>query len=325
MPTEVAGSPLRRAEFSSTDADEVTDYIERMYVGNKTTFGVVRGRAGFTAHYVDSGPIATDRVRCSIDYHGWTEPWDFFCSLVLDHGWARMESNAGEVRLRPGDSMVYPLGLTIEFDLGDVGARVVRMPMASLDQAAELLGVAAGQLRIDGTRPVSPAMARYWRYHVGLVNGSLSDDRSPMTSVLLREELARLTALAALHVFPNTTMSQSHVNGPGTVAPAAVRRAVDYIDAHADSPLTLADIAAAAGIGIRAVQYAFRRHLDTTPLAYLRRVRLEHAHRELRAADPQRGDTVEAIAAKWGFGNPSRFAAEHRGAYGELPSRTLRR
>jgi AraC-like DNA-binding protein len=71
------------------------------------------------------------------------------------------------------------------------------------------------------------------------------------------------------------------------------------------------------------VQHAFQRHLGTTPMGYLRRVRLERARRELRAASPAQ-TTVTEIASRWGFSSPSRFTAHYRTAYGELPRDTLR-
>lgn len=106
--------------------------------------------------------------------------------------------------------------------------------------------------------------------------------------------------------------------------PATLRRAIAYIDANAGRDLSAVDIASAAHVSVRAVQLAFRQYLDTTPMAYLRRVRLDHAHRELQAAAP--GDaTVTRVAARWGYGQPSSFAAQYRAAYGESPSQTLRR
>lgn len=105
--------------------------------------------------------------------------------------------------------------------------------------------------------------------------------------------------------------------------PAALQRAIAFIDAHAESRIRLADIVAAAGIGARALQYDFLRHHQITPLGYLRRVRLERAHRDLLAADPAGGDTVSAIAARWGFAQTGRFAEQYRAAYGRLPSQTL--
>ncbi|MGY1663732.1 helix-turn-helix transcriptional regulator [Geodermatophilus sp. SYSU D00705] len=105
--------------------------------------------------------------------------------------------------------------------------------------------------------------------------------------------------------------------------PGTLRRAITFIEANCDREIGLADIARAAYVTPRAVQLAFRRHLDTTPTAYLRQVRLAQAHRQLRDATPGDGVTVTAVAARRGF-TPSRFTERYRAAYGELPSRTLR-
>lgn len=102
-----------------------------------------------------------------------------------------------------------------------------------------------------------------------------------------------------------------------------LRRAVRFVDLSADRPIGITDIAAASGVGPRALQLAFRRYADTTPWSYVRSVRLHRAHRDLQAADAGR-DTVLAIALRWGFTNRSRFAAEYRAAYGETPAVTLR-
>ncbi len=85
----------------------------------------------------------------------------------------------------------------------------------------------------------------------------------------------------------------------------------------------LSDIAAAINVTPRSVQYTFRRHLGTTPLEYLRRVRLDRAHRDLQAADPA-VDTVMAIAGRWGFSHAGRFSIAYKEAFGTPPSRTLR-
>lgn len=106
-------------------------------------------------------------------------------------------------------------------------------------------------------------------------------------------------------------------------SPATLRRAVAFIDEHVGQDLTAVDIAAASFVTVRAVQLAFRRYLGTTPREYLRRVRLERAHRDLIAADPAR-DSVTAVAYRRGFASPSRFASYYHRAYGTTPSRTLR-
>ena len=64
-------------------------------------------------------------------------------------------------------------------------------------------------------------------------------------------------------------------------------------------------------------------HRDTTPMRYVKQLRLEAVHRSLLAADAS--DTrVSDLAADHGFFQFGRFAADYKRAFGELPSETLR-
>ena len=81
--------------------------------------------------------------------------------------------------------------------------------------------------------------------------------------------LIDLIAANALTVFPNTTMTASHLSGPGRVAPAALRRAVAYLDDHAAQPVTLTDVAGAARVTPRALQAAFRQHFGKIGRAHV--------------------------------------------------------
>ncbi|UYP19752.1 ANTAR domain-containing protein [Rhodococcus sp. Z13] len=59
----------------------------------------------------------------------------------------------------------------------------------------------------------------------------------------------------------------------------ALLRAAAFIESAAGRPIRLSEVAEAAGIGERALQYGFVRYYGTTPMGYLRAVRLERAHR----------------------------------------------
>ena len=83
------------------------------------------------------------------------------------------------------------------------------------------------------------------------------------------------------------------------------------------------DVVAAAGSSARSIYAGFRRFRDTTPMAYLKQLRLLRAHDELLAADPTR-QTVTEIAMKWRFFHLGYFAAGYRRRFGEPPSTTLR-
>ncbi|GLY75300.1 helix-turn-helix transcriptional regulator [Actinoallomurus iriomotensis] len=130
---------------------------------------------------------------------------------------------------------------------------------------------------------------------------------------------SRHLAASVLNAFPNTALAGRSDADRRDAHPRTLRRAIAFVEANAGRDISATDIAEAAHVSARAVQPAFRRHLDTTPMAYLRRVRLDCARAEPRAA--VRGETtVPRVAARWGFARPSAFAARHRAVYGESPS-----
>jgi AraC-like DNA-binding protein len=181
---------------------------------------------------------------------------------------------------------------------------------------------AARPVRFTGGRPVSTEAASWWSNTYNYVRDHLAG--GPIAGQpLVRGNAARLLAATALTAFPHDGLDEPTAADHHDAHPATLRRAVAFIEDNAHRDIGPADIAAAARVTIRSLQLTFRRHLDTTPLAYLRRVRLAHAHRELLAADPAT-TTVGAVAARWGFDNHSRFTAHYRAAYGLAPSATLR-
>lgn len=143
----------------------------------------------------------------------------------------------------------------------------------------------------------------------------------PASPLLLRQ----LEETAALFLLTEVPHSRSALlqGEPPAIAPRHVRRAEDFIRAHAAEPLTLTDIAAAAGVSVRALTEGFRKVRQSTPMACLREQRLVEVREALLRAGPQ--DTVAAIASDWGFGNLGRFAGDYRRRFGEAPSQTLQR
>jgi len=104
-----------------------------------------------------------------------------------------------------------------------------------------------------------------------------------------------------------------------------VRLAREYMQAHAESVITVPDLCEAAHTSRRALQYAFEDQLQVSPITYLRCMRLNRARRDLlRQASRGVGAVgVGDVAARWGFWHLSRFAADYRNLFGELPSATL--
>ncbi|MFG2825822.1 AraC family transcriptional regulator [Kitasatospora sp. NPDC048365] len=133
----------------------------------------------------------------------------------------------------------------------------------------------------------------------------------------------RLLVDTLLDVQPHSWSGSADRGTP--LLPSALRRATEFCAEHAGDAVSVSDIAQAARVGVRTLREAFRTHLDTTPLAYLRRVRLDRAHQDLKAiADGSASGTVTEVACRWGFTHLGRFSADYRGAYGRSPSDTVR-
>jgi transcriptional regulator GlxA family with amidase domain len=115
---------------------------------------------------------------------------------------------------------------------------------------------------------------------------------------------------------------QASSRGP---APACVRRAEAFIQAHADQPLRLADIAQATDVPARTLLHAFQKFRDRSPMQYLREVRLELAHQRLSQPGNQPGNqaTVASVALDCGFVHLGRFAQAYRARFGQAPSAVL--
>lgn len=110
-----------------------------------------------------------------------------------------------------------------------------------------------------------------------------------------------------------------------TVPGKAMRAAVRHIEENYTQPLTATALAAAAHVSERTLFDGFQREFGLTPMAFVRRFRLERAREALIAAGPDDGRTVADISLSHGFGHLGRFAASYRERYGETPSETLRR
>ncbi len=124
---------------------------------------------------------------------------------------------------------------------------------------------------------------------------------SPLLALGLRDAL-----FTSLLTNANHTSSALLDAPPPRVAPGAVRRAEEFIAAHAAEPIALTDIVAAAGVPARSLRAAFATFRGIAPMELLRQRRFELAHRRLTEATE--GTTVASVVAALGLGGAGRFS-----------------
>lgn len=154
--------------------------------------------------------------------------------------------------------------------------------------------------------------------HLRQVLDPATDSRSRKLLLPRAEEILILSLLAH-----QSAWLESDGRVATGVNPGCLKRAVSYIEEHADEAVTLMDIANAAHCGVRTLYRAFKDWRGISPMRYLKEVRLRNVRHDL--LHPRDGDCVTSIALRWGFMHLGQFSVDYKHAFGEKPSETFRR
>ena len=92
--------------------------------------------------------------------------------------------------------------------------------------------------------------------------------------------------------------------------------ALAYIEQHVAEDFTVEELAAAATVSTSRLFHLFRTELGTTPVRWRNALRTERAAVDLRATD----DSVDDIAARWGFHSAAYFRETFKACTGMTPT-----
>lgn len=313
-----------RSSLDTRNPDQAHEYLRATYVDHDVQLSGNIDQFRFRHHVAGDADFFVARYEHTMNCRVDTESFGYLLVGQMLTGRLQLASGGSEISPATGDLFALDPAAPMRIHWDDFHAGLLRLDLSVINRvAAEITGGALkGDVRFGLTRVTSPQRARNWQGLMRYLTHDFLPNDLAYGSPIIHAQTMRLVAATVLETFPNSTASIDPA-GSTQAETSAVRRAVAYIDEHAGEPIGVAEIAAAARIGQRTLQEAFRRHLETTPMAYLRRVRLERAHADLAAADPTAGATVAGIASRWGFANLGRFAATYREAFGHPPRTTL--
>jgi AraC-like DNA-binding protein len=261
------------------------------------------------------GPFTVDEAQFCYDFSYDMEPPD---DVLL----CRVRSGVLEVQL-PHEHEEFGPGKVVAFGaLDGVPYRGV-VHHALYDIVAvdrHLLGEVAGDqsVRLTSTAPMNADANRLLVDAIDYVRHGVVANPHAVQQPLMAGALSRYLAASVLSALPHTTSPGPGAGGRPEASPVRLRQAIAFIDDHAHTDISLADIAAAADTTPRSLLHLFRRHRDCTPMEYVRTVRLHYAHHDLEAGLGAAA-TVSAIAHRWGFANMDRFASDYLRTYGHIP------
>jgi AraC-like DNA-binding protein len=297
------------SSFSTDEPEAAEEFISSAYVDVRLSLPSEESSFRFANDRFDGLAFKLDEMEVGAPASFTFEPEDVYIVNQVRRGQLRVIQPGVDETLTRGELvMVGRPGVRTTTDVEDFIQHVVTLDAPVLREAAGLEPGSAALPRFDSIRPISAARAATWRRTVDYLGAMLRGDPAIAEAPLVVGSANRMLAGVLLATFPNDAIAGPERRDERDAhSTPALRRAVAFIDASADLDIGIADIAAAGGISRRALQLAFRRHLDTTPTAYLRRVRLDGAHRELLAA--ARGDGLSVTEVAYRSGASPRRAA----------------
>jgi AraC-like DNA-binding protein len=309
-----------RFEVSGADPDAAVRDLAGIYEGKQWLSRRTEGDFSYRYTAVGDSDVSMRRSTMNGFLRGASEPGDDLVVAWLTAGSSTPDMLRDRVPLRIGHPVLFPAHRGVVFVAADYDEQLVHLDRAFVrDVASERFDVGSRDLRFDHLREADSLAVRNWRDALGTLARAL---REGGTDSLVWHEAKRQTVDAFLRLVPpQLDRLPAELLHPRQ---AKLRAAVEHVHAHADEPITIADLAQVAGLSVRSVQESFRRVFGVSPLTYLRQVRLDRVHDELLALDP-RSVSVGQVATRWGFAHLGRFSAAYAERFGEYPKQTLRR
>jgi AraC-like DNA-binding protein len=311
------------ASFRFDDADEVRAFYADEYFACVGLGELSPGqRFAAAADQIVLGPLEVTEHRLTVDMTVRFHRDDVYAVCLNSSGLLSVEQHGDTVVSTPTRAAVYRPAAPGLIHSGPTEAysRAHGLVVKTWAVAAEL------ELLLDRSVPplipLIPVMdltspeCRTWLRLLGLFTDALHRRDATIFQPMVAEPLshALLTGLLLASAHP---FSEALHRPAATCRPRHVKIALDAMHDHPEYAHTSASLADRARVSVRNLQEGFRRHVGVPPMAYLRQLRLAHAHDDLRTG---RAVTVAEAAHRWGFSHLGRFAAAYRAKYGALPS-----
>lgn len=323
-----SGDPLHAYTILCTiDLDEARSGVSRVFSSHELGIAGTGQQLNTRMHHAPLGMVSINRLSygATVDIDAGRIS-DYFLIMMPLAGASEIhcgnDSICSTPKLASVVSPTLPLRMRSSRDCDQIMVRIDRAVVER--QCMQYLGHDLRRpIEFDLGMDLTESGSESWCGLVRYLVAEFDRPASVLASPLMRAHVVQLVVSTLLLAHPN--VYREELTRPARpIAPAYVRRVEEFIEANADQPLTIAELAAFAGVSASALFAGFREYRDTSPIAFLKGVRMRRARDELRMASV--GEVkVTDVAMRWGFTHLGRFATEYKRWFGESPSDTLGR
>lgn len=313
--------------FQSNDIEQTRKRVGEVFCPHDLKVTGKNQKVDARMHHARIGAISLNRLQYGSDVAidpGQLE--DFVLVQMPLAGDAVVTCGNSTVDSNPNDATVITpkLPLTMRWS-GACDQLLVRIPRDLLDRhCVQHLGYELRQpIKFELGMNLAEGGGKDWlRLIAFLIDELEQHDNTFLGSPLVSAQMVEIMVTRLLLCQPNNYRDVLMRPAP-PIAPYCVKRVEEYIAAHADQPITIIELANYADVSTRALYSGFRNFRNTSPMAYLKSIRLQRAHEDLLSAS--HGEKVTTIAMRWGLTHLGNFSADYKRRFGEQPSDTLRR
>jgi len=314
----LSAHPLFRCE---DDVEETSLKVGEIFRPHRLGVVGTRQRLRAEMNHTTIGRISLSRLRYRTDVAIESDPLDTFFLLMLPlSGAADIRCADGHIVSTPDQASVIgpnaPLSMRWDSECHQLIVRIDREVLETTCAShlgRELSRPLEFALGMDLNAPDTSALQSV----IAFLASSDPFARSATQFPLIVAQTEQLLLSALLSSQPHN-YRDALLRPVEALAPYYVKRCEDYMLAHADDAITIEDLA-------RSLQTGFQRYRNTTPMAFLRDIRLQRVREELLDAKLRnRPMTVTRVALDWGFSHMGHFTKAYAERFKELPSQTLR-
>jgi AraC-like DNA-binding protein len=311
--------------FRTQNLDEARETITQAYDPHTLESLDSLKDADISLHHASFNSVSLSIIHYGNDVTATVEKLSGIYVFMPLHGELELSADGEKVVCKPGSGVVVNAGANLVKTMrGGYRQLVVKLdPDIILRYLSSLNRFVAEEPIVFETRMEQEGRTKSWWRTVRYVMDEMSSIDPSCPQQMMSEVLGQLLVQSLVCSQPHNYSEALYSPRERQLAPWYVKKAEEYIEAHASHSLTLADVAEATQVSERSLQNAFKKARGMSPMQYLREVRLDMANRALLTAAPE--ESVTPVAISCGFKQLSRFAKQYKERYGELPSETLHR